>query len=1508
MNKLKKTIWILGCLSMSAVMVSRSQAHAASVNLEWDANTESDLAGYKIYYATRSLLSDSTTQAYNDPIVAKQSVGIATSATVSGLALQATYYFRLTALNFSGLESSFNVNLASAGVELSTYIPPVSIAPTVSISTPVNGSTVTGTVMVTALPLDDVGVLKVEFLVDGALRLTAGGSPYVFPWNTGSESAGSHIVAARAYDADLNTAISSITVTVVIPDLTAPTVAISTPANGATVAGTVSIQGTAADNQALSKVEVRVDTGNYVLATGLANWSFGLNTFSLNNGSHSVIARATDVGGNVRMATVTVQVSNDLSSPVISGVSASPVNVTSATILWNTNEAADTQVFYGLTTAYGSTTTLNASMVTSHSQLLTGLTANTLYNYRVYSRDAAGNLGSSANGTFTTLAAPVLPPVAPSSLSAVAAAHNQINLAWVDNSANETGFRIERRAGLGGTFVEISTAAANVTSFVDAGLSTLSSYYYQVRAMNSAGNSAYSNIAGTTTLAAPDLTAPALAISSPLSSATVSGSISVAGTAADNVGLSKIEVRIDGGSYALAAGLANWSYGLNTLSLGNGSHTINARATDLSNNVQSATVTVIVANDLTAPVISGVSASPVSVTSATIVWNTDEPADTQVLYGPSTAYGSTTTLNASMVASHSQVLAGLSANTLYNYRVLSRDAAGNLQTSGNFTFTTQAAPDVTAPVLSNLTVSGVSSSSASISWNTNELSNTQIYFGLTASYGSSTTLDASMILFHGQVLSGLTPNTQYHFQARSRDAAGNVGVSADQTFATLAAPDLTPPTAAIVSPANGATVSGVISVSGTAADNTGLQKVEVRVDGGAYASAAGLGNWVYNLNTAVFGNGAHTLNALATDTGGNVHSSTITVTFSNDLTPPAFSTVTVSSIGQSTAVISWTTNEAGDSQVSYGLTPSYGNNTVLNGTMVLGHSQLLTGLAADTVYNFQARSRDAAGNLGLSSNFTFRTLPAPLDTVSPIVAITAPSSGAVVSGMVAVAANASDNVGVARVDFYIDGALAGTDASAPYAYSWNASAVSNGVHMISAWAFDARSNLAVSSVAVNVQNALPDMMPPQVVIIAPVQGSTATGTVLVQASAQDDRGVAKVEFYVDGSLRGTDSTQPFELSWNTVLESDGARQISASAYDAAGNKATDAIDVYVSNALAPPPVYISRFQIVSDYQDPSMAVILVNSNDPSFPALTNQTIVTLPFGGGQTATLTHLKDDVYYARISTSMLGATLPADNQSIPLTIGNQTVTVQFQRNVVMPELGGRVEDPFETPGKPKAEVLFHPGDVTMEAKLDIVLEPAADAAKRQEAMKRKNILAVGEGREFTFTSSGTMARALVTLPFDRGLMPRGAQLSQLRIAYYNPYSGEWEIQENTGVAGDVLQCEVTHFSLYAPVLALPSPSAAKPETYAYPNPALAGQDPTIRCFVGNAESVDIRIVNTAGQTVHTDTLSGAAPGIQGNEYYYDYVWSGPKASGVYVALIRSKTLDGKTVSAKAKFAVIW
>ncbi|MBI5665475.1 MAG: choice-of-anchor D domain-containing protein [Nitrospirae bacterium] len=192
--------------------------------------------------------------------------------------------------------------------------------------------------------------------------------------------------------------------------------------------------------------------------------------------------------------------------------------------------------------------------------------------------------------------------------------------------------------------------------------------------------------------------------------------------------------------------------------------------------------------DTTAPVVSGIQATNITSSSVTIAWTTNEASDTRVEYGTSVSYGSTTTVNTAMVTSHSQNISGLAASKLYHYRVVSRDSSGNQAVSGDYTFTTPAPPDTTAPAVSGVQATNITSSSVTIEWTTNEASDTRVEYGTSVSYGSTTTVNTVMVTSHSQNISGLTASKLYHYRVVSRDSSGNQAVSGDYTFTTQALP------------------------------------------------------------------------------------------------------------------------------------------------------------------------------------------------------------------------------------------------------------------------------------------------------------------------------------------------------------------------------------------------------------------------------------------------------------------------------------------------------------------------------------------------------------------------------------------------------------------------------------------------------------------------------------------------------------------------------------------------
>jgi beta-lactamase superfamily II metal-dependent hydrolase len=129
----------------------------------------------------------------------------------------------------------------------------------------------------------------------------------------------------------------------------------------------------------------------------------GINTFTVsgdgqvNQGPNEVVAAGLPKTYNLDDASGPP----DTTPPVVSGETATTITANSAVITWNTNEASNSVVEYGLTTTYGSTAS-DATNVTNHSVQLSGLSANTVYHYRVKSTDAAGNTAVSSDHTFQT--------------------------------------------------------------------------------------------------------------------------------------------------------------------------------------------------------------------------------------------------------------------------------------------------------------------------------------------------------------------------------------------------------------------------------------------------------------------------------------------------------------------------------------------------------------------------------------------------------------------------------------------------------------------------------------------------------------------------------------------------------------------------------------------------------------------------------------------------------------------------------------------------------------------------------------------------------------------------------------------------------------------------------------------------------------------------------------------------------------------------------------------------
>lgn len=251
------------------------------------------------------------------------------------------------------------------------------------------------------------------------------------------------------------------------------------------------------------------------------------------------------------------------------------------------------------------------------------------------------------------------------------------------------------------------------------------------------------------------------------------------------------------------------------------------------------------------------------------------------------------------------------------------------------------------------------------------------------------------------------------------------------------------------------------------------------------------------------------------------------------------------------------------------LTPTGAGARVLSATYVLpsGTRQVVRG-----VFRYGGTAGTCvAGSYTDRDDLVFPVTSAP-DTTPPSVTITAPAAGATVSGSaVVLSANATDDLGVARVDFEIapnvagsSRTLVGSDSVAPYSVSWNSlTAPPASSYVLYVTAKDAAGNQAT-----DLRVVVADNVGPAVSITSPADGAAVAGTVSLTADAVDYSGISQVTFKVDGVVVGTDATAPFSVSWNAASAAAGSHTILATATDKAGNSTTS-LPVTVTTAAAP---------------------------------------------------------------------------------------------------------------------------------------------------------------------------------------------------------------------------------------------------------------------------------------------------------------------------------------------------
>jgi hypothetical protein len=769
-------------------------------------------------------------------------VTVSASVTIVGALTVAGVQFQLDGVNLGAEDGtapysiSWNTKTASNGSHTLTAVardvlgirwssPAITVTvfnditpPTVGVTAPGAGSSLGGTVNVTANASDNIGVAGVQFRLDGAnLGAEDTAAPYAISWNTTTVTNASHTLTAVARDAAGNQTTSAPITVTVSNDTLPPTVTVTSPSSGAAVAGTISVTASASDNVGVAGVQFRLDGANLGAEDTAAPYAISWNTTTVAAGSHTLTAVARDAAGNQSTAApITVTVSNDASLPTVTVTSPSSGAAVSGTISVTASASDNTGVAGVQFLVDGAP--LGAEDTTAPYSVTWNTTAasNSAHALTARARDTAGNVTTSVAVTVTVdnalptvaIASPSSGATVSGSVSVTASASDNVGVAGVQFFLDGAPLGAEDTTAP-------HSATWNTASAVNGSQHTLTA-----RARDAAGNAATSSTV-TATVSNGDTSAPTVAVTAPAGGTTVSGSVTVTANASDNVGVAGVQFMLDGASLGAEDTAAPYSVSWNTTSAVNGSHTLAATVRDAAGNTAtSAPITVTVGN----------AAQTVRI----------EEASLAVSYVHGWEFGNTAR-NWSDGTAALGFAAGQQATLSFNGTGVSW-----IGFKGPFAG------------IANVSLDGV-------------------FVATVDAYADVETVQAVVFTTSG-LASG--PHTLIVEATGTKNAASVDNIVVVDAFdITGAAADTTAPTVAITTPSTGTTVSGAVTVMANAVDNVGVTGVRLLADGVQVGAEDAVAPYSINWDTTTVSDGSHTLTAIARDAAGNaVTSAAVTVT------------------------------------------------------------------------------------------------------------------------------------------------------------------------------------------------------------------------------------------------------------------------------------------------------------------------------------------------------------------------------------------------------------------------------------------------------------------------------------------------------------------------------------------------------------------------------------------------------------------------------------------------------
>jgi len=494
------------------------------------------------------------------------------------------------------------------------------------------------------------------------------------------------------------------------------------------------------------------------------------------------------------------------SGPTAVTQAASNIGATSATLngTVNANNNQTTVTFeFGLSTSYTRTFTANQSPVTGStntavSKNLTSLVPNTTYHYRVVAENTNGTVYG-ADMTFTTGGS--APTATTSAATAVSTTGATLNGTVNANSDSTTvTFEYGLNTSYGSTIIAAqSPVTGNSDTAVSAditGLTSSTTYHYRVVAQNSSGTTYGADMSFFTDSSGPTAVTQA-ASNIDTSSATLNGTVNPNNnqtTVTFEFGSTTSYTRTYTADQSPITGTSDTAVSFNVTGLIlNTTYHYRVVAQSSSGTAYGADMTFT--TKASKPTVTTLAASNITTTSAKLngLVNANNDSTTVTFeYGINTGYGNTVTADQSPVTGSSNTavsanISGLVPNTMYHYRVVGQNSGGT-KNGADMTFTT----DTALPTVTTSAASNIEPDSATLNGlvNANNASTTVTFeYGVNTSYGNTVTADQSPVTGYTDTavsanITGLVPNTTYHYRAVGQNSAGT-SYGSDMTFTTL---------------------------------------------------------------------------------------------------------------------------------------------------------------------------------------------------------------------------------------------------------------------------------------------------------------------------------------------------------------------------------------------------------------------------------------------------------------------------------------------------------------------------------------------------------------------------------------------------------------------------------------------------------------------------------------------------------------------------------------------------